>query len=222
MVRYAAGDARHGEAETRIIAFHYNVTKPELQKDRLAPDLKCLVLNTDIDCPHISLACSGMTTGENIVHKVGSQFIYVDQAIEAIRMLGLTTNAIVTAGAISGNDFCPGTDGVNQKNYLSALLNHRGEMRGWIHLGDSSEVATKGNRADFEANVLTAFAFPDKYFPKEQDVDYTPGFLDEYHTCQSMSLWEDLESWLVKIRIRIAFEGGCKQRKYNFSFAVSS
>ena len=134
LVRYASGDARHGEAETRIIASHHNVTKPKLRKDSVAPGLKCLVLSTDIDCPHISLACSGITAGENIVHKVGSQFIYVDQAIAAIRMLGLTTNAIVTAGAISGNDFCPGTDGVSQKNYLAALLNHRGEMRGWIHL----------------------------------------------------------------------------------------
>lgn len=91
------GSSSHGEAETRFIFAYNSISRPLLHR---SVDAQCLIISNDSDCPAISIACSDVTEGANFVHKVSSQFIYIDKLLKVLSTLGLCPDALVRCFAL--------------------------------------------------------------------------------------------------------------------------
>lgn len=198
------GSSSHGEGETRFIFAFRAISKPLL--DRQA-DSQCLIVSNDSDCPAISLACSEVTGGQNFVHKVSSQFIYIDHLLNLLSVLGVSPASVPGCFALGGCDFCPGTAGVSQGDYLRALLARADLMGGWQNLARKPTMEGGVVASDIEAVVLTGLAFALKYQSFVALNDQAPTFLRSRfgpHGTLDKSLWNEIECWLVRVRKSIA------------------
>lgn len=205
------GENRHGEAETRIIFAHETITKPLREKEarRLDIDMgleydipKALVVSNDSDCPAISACCAHQVRGQGFVHKVSNQFIYIDEFLNLLDFLDLSTDSLIVANALGGNDFCPGTEGVPQTCYLQALVKNRGHAGGWKYLGTCGETDDERYFADTEAVMLTTLAFMELRCYVSQIATYVtePCFISSMRHRTRQEFTALLEKWIVNVR----------------------